>query len=337
MLKGRKKDMTAFQQSLQEMQRQAHEMEQLKVTHLDKVLLDEQKNFVFLVQKAAGLVKNEFEHFTSMSVMSRDITEEIITIAFAPPGKTLDAVEKRRVVDKFLSGPPGAPSSTSTRPSAGTPLVGTSSVGIDTPRTSTTSLDSGSFGSQSDRRETSAPVNAVAKLAIPPVNNLTRPATPPLSPLPTDSFAVMGAGSITSNATTAGTHISSGMASNSKNVTHARTLSELSLKMRSTTAAEEPSKCKELDVVLEHLNLSTFSDELPAGQVSVSGDVSTPNSNQPDLVTAIHDFTARTDRELSFKKNDVLLVKQRQDGWLYATHDNLPGGPTGWIPISYCT
>lgn len=46
-----------FQQSLQEMQRQAQELEEIKAQHLDKVLADEQKNFMFLVQKAAGVVK----------------------------------------------------------------------------------------------------------------------------------------------------------------------------------------------------------------------------------------------------------------------------------------
>lgn len=34
-----------------------------------------------------------------------------------------------------------------------------------------------------------------------------------------------------------------------------------------------------------------------------------PVAQQQDTVTAIHDFTARTDRELSFKKGDVLGVK----------------------------
>lgn len=63
MLKGRKKDLVAFQQSLQDMQRQAQEMEKVKVDNLDRMLQDEQKNLMFLVQKAAGIVKVVFNIF----------------------------------------------------------------------------------------------------------------------------------------------------------------------------------------------------------------------------------------------------------------------------------
>ena len=38
-------------------------------------------------------------------MLSRDITEDIISIAFAPPGKVLDAQEKKWLVDKFLGAP----------------------------------------------------------------------------------------------------------------------------------------------------------------------------------------------------------------------------------------
>lgn len=39
------------------MQRQAQEMEQIKHENTEKMLLDEQKNFMFMVQKSAGVVK----------------------------------------------------------------------------------------------------------------------------------------------------------------------------------------------------------------------------------------------------------------------------------------
>ena len=89
MLKGRKKDMTAFQQSLQDMQKLAQELEKQRLENMETVLSDEQKNFMFLVQKAAGVVKSQYEHFSNLAVLSRDITEEIISIAFSPPGKVL--------------------------------------------------------------------------------------------------------------------------------------------------------------------------------------------------------------------------------------------------------
>lgn len=41
MLKGRKKDLTVFQQSLKDMQRQAEELEQVKQAHADRMLADE--------------------------------------------------------------------------------------------------------------------------------------------------------------------------------------------------------------------------------------------------------------------------------------------------------
>ena len=323
MLKGRKKDMVAFQQSLQDMQRQAQEMEQIKVAHLDKVLSDEQKNFMFLVQKAAGVVKSEYDHFTSLSMLSRDVTEEIITIAFAPPGKALDAAEKRRVVDKFLGAPTG------------------------TQRDSSVSMDSGSMsfttGGAGQHREST--VNALAKMAAQSASSsMVRPATPPISPQPTEAT--------TANTTTA--TATTGMVNKiATSFTHARTLSELSLKTKSahgggSANADESSKSSELDMALERLNqaaskLMTNDEEVAAatnggGVGAVAGAPALafkPSKPDVDLVTAIHDFTARTDRELSFKKNDVLLVKQRQESWLYATHYNQPGGPSGWIPVSY--
>lgn len=57
MLKGRKKDLSMFQQSLQDMQRQAGEMERLEQENYEKMLTDEQKNLMFLVQKTAGVLK----------------------------------------------------------------------------------------------------------------------------------------------------------------------------------------------------------------------------------------------------------------------------------------
>jgi small-conductance mechanosensitive channel len=57
MLKDRKKNLFAFQQSLQDMQRQAQELEKARQEQVDKMLGDEQKNFTFLLQKVAGLVK----------------------------------------------------------------------------------------------------------------------------------------------------------------------------------------------------------------------------------------------------------------------------------------
>lgn len=57
---------------------------------------------MFVVQKVAGIVKSQHDNFGAIASLSRDATEEIISIAFAPPGKKLNAQEQKQVVEKFL-------------------------------------------------------------------------------------------------------------------------------------------------------------------------------------------------------------------------------------------
>ena len=284
MLKGRKKDMTAFQQSLQDMQKLAQELEKQRLENMETVLSDEQKNFMFLVQKAAGVVKSQYEHFSNLAVLSRDITEEIISIAFSPPGKVLDAHEKKRLVDKFL----GAPTHLSTGGSA------VSAVGAHRPSFAGT-LSSVEDQMRRGSIDTGAPIQ--------------RPPMPP----------------------THGHSLSGGMVTPSISPVNASETASLSSSLKRTSASNAT-----IQESLQKLNLAAQTAKTGADHSKLAADLSL------DLVIAVHDFTARTDRELSFAKNDVMLVKQRQENWLYATHyAQQQTSPTstksGWIPVSYTT
>lgn len=287
MLKGRKKDMFAFQQSLQDMQKLAQDLEKQRLENVDQVLGDEQKNFMFLVQKAAGVVKSQYEHFSNMSGLSRDVTEEIISIAFAPPGKTLDAAEKKRVVDKFL----GATSTLPTELLSSHPRASISSISTD--------VSSKSGNANAPLQRPPMPPSTGGQSSS--VSSNIRPVTPPVSPHPAIAT-------------------SSGVASLASSAINSR---------KSSSAAIQESLMR-LNIAANNVSNS---DPTQTSSVKVDSEL--------DLVVAIHDFSARTERELSFGKNDILLVKQRQENWLYATHyvtsNTTDAGKSGWIPVSYTT
>lgn len=247
------------------MQRQAQEMEQIKTQHNEKVLADEHKNFMFLVQKAAGLVKNEYDHFSQLTNLSRDVTEDIITIAFTPAGSHLDAAEKRRVVDKFLG------SGSGTRPDTFVPVSGTLSNASD-------------FGA---RRPTGTSTTSITSISKP------RPATPPHSPK-TESPLAGGLAAVP--------------------------IAKPNLFPRPQQAASadeglsSSQKSKELDAALERLNkaanklaLDDESEE-PASNAVAAPAPGLAAKPKEDLVAAIHDFTGRSERELSFKKVRLLII-----------------------------
>jgi hypothetical protein len=317
--------MSIFQQSLQDMQRQAQEMERLKFENLEKMLADEQKNLMFLVQKVAGVVKSEYDHFNNMAALSREATEDIISIAFAPPGKaTLDPVEKQRVVEKFL-GTPQAPSPV--------PTTG-SSVGINNGMELSDTFDS--------RRESAAShASAVAAAAV-------RPATPPGSPQPVAANSRKP--SIAQNLIAAATaaSVSNGGAGAGGPATIQESLKRLNLAASQiqrhnseSSASGNGADSPATDEPRSASNAAAAAVDSPTATTSVRSISSAGGltQQQQDLIIAIHDFGARSDRELSFKKNDILIVKQRQENWLYACHKTPPanGVPvkSGWVPFSY--
>lgn len=264
---------------------------------------------------------------------SRDVTEDLITIAFAPTDKILDAAEKRRVVDKFLGSPAG--SAVDNQYDA---LRRQNSIASSSAASTTANV----------------PVNASVKtggvvsqnIALLAAASAGRPATPPMTPAVGDGGS-FSAGSTTVAANRA--YISTMQASATTDGVHARTMSQQSAQSTGTAGGENKS-AMDMTSALERLNqaaskLMTEDAEntsATANQPATSIDSSTTarasspqQKAEADLVTAVHDFTARSDRELSFKKNDVLVVKQRQESWLYATHHNQPGSKSGWIPVSY--
>jgi hypothetical protein len=269
MLKGRKKDLAQFQQALNDMQKQAAEAEQIRQENSDKVLKDEQKNIMFVVQKAAGIIKYEYEHFNLLALSSRELTEDLIGMAFAPPGKALDGEEKKRLVDKFLG-------SNDVRPSTVVEI----STELPSPdrKESTYSVNSPLAPSATLSIQTAQPT---MKAPAPPAASTVRPVSPPVTPT--------------------------------------NMVGPSSLKLNSSIQ----ESLKKLNIAAAQVIENDYHTESPK---SVDKDM--------DVVFAIHDFTARTERELSFKKNDELIVKQRQDNWLYSYRINFPE-KCGWVPLSY--
>lgn len=339
---GRKKDLSVFQQSLQDMQRQAQEMERLKMENLEKMLGDEQKNLMFLVQKVAGVVKSEYDHFNNMAALSREATEDIISIAFAPPGKaTLDPVEKRRVVEKFL----GTPQAPSPVPTGGS--VNGIQESINAAAAAAAEFES--------RRGSAASHGSAAFAAA----AAARPATPPGSPQPQSSVnngpvsrkPSAAAQSLLAAAAAAAAASGTVAASASTSPANAASTIQESLK-RLNLAASQIQRQPTTDSSSSDNSISaatTVGQEEPTASLTaaasasspISGAQTAPAQHQQDLIIAIYDFNARSDRELSFKKNDILIVKQRQENWLYACHKNPPAGgssgpvKSGWIPFSY--
>ena len=332
MMKSRKKDLDGFQQSLKDMQRQAEELEQLKYENYQRVFEDEQKNLMFFVQKAAGVVKNEYDHFSALAGLSRDVTEEIISIAFAPTGKSLDEAEKRRVVEKYLGGT--SASATSTVQGSRDSFYSHA----DSRRDSQTSTLS-SAGTGKPPLNPGSVASAVASLSVMTNQNnaaasTARPDTPPTTPLP-----VANAAQIQLPAP-----VVSSRASMSMNPTIQESLKRLNLAQQQAQSAQQltpassqnaspkTSRATTSDDLHQKPSSPAVADEKPAPMIL-------PAKPVQDLVVGIHDFVARSDRELSFKKGDVMLVKQRQENWLYATH-HAPGGvstggKSGWIPVIY--
>ncbi|KAJ1564897.1 hypothetical protein HK096_005649 [Nowakowskiella sp. JEL0078] len=105
-------------------------------------------------------------------------------------------------------------------------------------------------------------------------------------------------------------------------------------------------------------------EEIEALILGAKDTVSTTNSDltsnepkQADLVIAVHDFTARSVKEMGLSKGDVITVRKRQGTWMYGTKiicvenesgnadgiDRFRRGPpqkdgsVGWIPNAFVT
>lgn len=314
MSKGRKKDLAQFQTELQNMQRQAQELEAIKNEANERMLADEQNNLMFLVQKAAGIVKNEYEHYSALSICTRDATEDIISIAFAPPGKILDAAERRHVVDKFL-GTQAARDSVHSESSTATAIP--IAAAMSKPRQASVT------GSQQ------------------------RPATPPTTPLPevnssSSSSSTGGRPPAVSihdelkRLNIAATNVAAASAvspstTRTMSFTSQRSMHSQGATVVSNSASEDAASSGSISSALAAIQQSRASMSTTARPAQTPAQTA-----NPDLVKAIHDFTARTERELSFGRNDILLVRQRQENWIYASHYPVqPQGRSGWIPVSY--
>lgn len=322
MLRGRKKDLNVFQQSLKDMQRQAEELEQLKKENSDRVLVDEQNNLMFFAQKTAGVVKNEYEFFTSLAGLSRDATEEIIGIAFAPPGKTLDAVEKKRMVEKYLSSghqnaSPIVRDSVSIPDSRRQSHASSISSASGQYNIAPSSVKNG-YGNLGKNGSSSASGNAGQ-----------RPFTPPITPQPTSS----------SPGASSNTALPKSGSVSSMNPTIQESLKRLNIAashVNESNGALSGGSSPKISRAASEASVPSLTNNTYSGSSSNENLPQIPNSKPSlDLVVTLHDFTARSDRELSFKKGDVMLVKQRQENWLYSTHHGVPGSQSGWIPVSY--
>jgi hypothetical protein len=265
MLKDRKKNLFAFQQSLQDMQKQAQELEKTRLEQVHKMMADEERNFTFLVQKLAQLLKSEYEFYSGVALLSRSVTEDLICQAFAPCDRQLDANEKKKVIDKFLGTTENAVASANNAADVSKENVATSASNAPAP----------------------PPVGR--KLTINSVSGASvhRPVTPPVSP---------------------------------SEISVHESLRKLSMSQRSVID-EETDQQQQYEQEQHY--------EAPVIQHQ--------HHQELDLVIAIHDFNARTERELSFRKHDVLIVKQRQENWLYACHRDSHSsiGKSGWIPVSF--
>uniref|UniRef100_A0A7E5A1Q2 Tyrosine-protein kinase n=1 Tax=Panagrellus redivivus TaxID=6233 RepID=A0A7E5A1Q2_PANRE len=75
-------------------------------------------------------------------------------------------------------------------------------------------------------------------------------------------------------------------------------------------------------------------DSVGRKTTSVSGASSVTGGPRSNLFVALYDYEARTDEDLSFKKNDVLeVLNDMQGDWWYAR--SLASGKTGYIPSNY--
>ncbi|KAI8809877.1 hypothetical protein BJ742DRAFT_802723 [Cladochytrium replicatum] len=76
------------------------------------------------------------------------------------------------------------------------------------------------------------------------------------------------------------------------------------------------------------------------------------SSSAGDLVIAVHEFSARSGKEMGLAKGDVVSVRKRQGTWIYGTKIRAAGGdageveaaqgdpkklPMGWIPMAFVT
>ncbi|KAI3648928.1 hypothetical protein MP228_006782 [Amoeboaphelidium protococcarum] len=355
MLKGRKKDLAVFQQSLKDMQRQAEELEQIREQNNTRVLQEEQRHFMFLVQKAAGVVKSEYDHYSALALLSRDVTEEIIGIAFAPPGKTLDQAEKRRVVEKFLGSSISVTGSPQLQHRDSMSSIG-NTIG------SGGNNYNGGFGDDAESRRVSQSSSVVGQVIhhyikspqgtgpagqLPTVggnsaNSAARPATPPTTPQPLNTRR-------SSNSTgekAAARRLSSGQMSpliqdSLKKLNLAASNAGASQQQQQSSIESGQPASTQQKVARAESNSSSSVAKLTKvveeeSAAAGAGAAGFTKKSDLDLVVAIHDFAARSERELSFNKGDVLLVKQRNDNWLYATHHPAQvGAKSGWIPVSY--
>ncbi|KAI8804082.1 hypothetical protein BJ742DRAFT_465138 [Cladochytrium replicatum] len=79
---------------------------------------------------------------------------------------------------------------------------------------------------------------------------------------------------------------------------------------------------------------------------------SSSGSGTSDLVIAVHEFSARSGKEMGLAKGDVVSVRKRQGTWIYGTKIRSAGGdladvevaqgdlkklPMGWIPMAFVT
>ncbi len=233
--------------------------------------------------------------------MAREATEEIISIAFAPAGKTLDAAEKKRVVEKFLG------------------------AGNDTRRDSV--LDA-SVRNSITPSSTSAvePSNAPTQKppAPPSAASAQRPATPPTTPQPiiTASGTPALANSASTTAATTTNTTSSSFHRTSSGQFNQSIIQE-SLKRLNLAASHVNNVAEAASMVANQRTGSVTSEKSAprasqtdeASVVQADNDASSTTSSRHqrpslnkyrsadlDLVIGIHDFLARTERELSFKK-----------------------------------
>lgn len=270
--------------------------------------------------------------------MAREATEEIISIAFAPPGKFLDAAEKKRVFDTFLG---GASSIGQLENGAASNSRSSSSFESESRRLSvvTSSVSSQIHSSNSFSGNFLSNGGVISQLST-IQHDTSHPPTPIFSPS-TSVHAIINSTPAVESLPSHPLNPDGATAENSLASAWSNASMQESIKKLNLATVQAQMLPKHADdaslVFSDARNDSTFfstaaSSPRPNHDASGSNEVSdafkakllSDSNHDPtditkiqggngvrtelrlppkkNLVSAVHDFTARSDRELSFKK-----------------------------------